>query len=97
MVVITITFCQRTQQAEAAWMFGSAATVVVASILTVALTVESRHHRRSGGQLPPGDHGHKHTAEAARSDHGDPDPSSSRPPRRWDPHGRRYAIGHASK
>jgi Domain of unknown function (DUF1707) len=32
---------------------GAAATVVMASALTVALMVESRRHKRSGGQLPP--------------------------------------------
>jgi Domain of unknown function (DUF1707) len=48
------------------------------------------------GPLPPGDHGHQHAAGAARSDLGDADPSTSRPPRRWDPRGRRNAIGYAS-
>ncbi len=46
-----------------------------------------------GGQLPPADPGHRHTAEAAPSRSSRPPLSSLRPPHRWHPLARRYAIG----
>ena len=48
----------------------------------------------SAGQLPQIDHGER-TAEAARSDLTHPQSSSSPPPHRWRPRGRRYAVGYA--
>jgi Domain of unknown function (DUF1707) len=47
-----------------------------------------------GGQLPPGDHGRPHTAEAARRRLPRPPLPSLWPSHRGHPVGRRYAIGH---
>jgi hypothetical protein len=45
-------------------------------------------------QLPRTDHGQQHIAEAARRRLIRPQLPGSRPPRRWGPRGRRYAIGY---
>ena len=56
--------------------------------------ISQRPASAPAGQLPQIDHG-EHTAEAARSDRAHPQSSSSPPPHRRRPRGRRYAVGYA--
>ena len=101
-------------------LIGATATVLVASVLTVILILESRHQKRSGGELPPR---RQRLAQAVKDPSAQRPPTrpnnsvraitvsnapprlheaafprpqlpGSRPPHRWRPRGRRYAIGY---
>ena len=77
-------------------------------VISVGFAIADRREKRSGGQaprrprsanlggeLPPVDRGHQHTAEAERSRPPRQPGSGPRPPHRWRYHGRGYTMGYA--